>query len=189
MKKTIWGIFVLSALTIALSACSEVEGSDTQVKAETDISEVEITQENDLIPNNAQNGTVTQDLYFELLRFKVESPAFKQELNDMVIELSNDADKMTDTTFGLKMDTHIEEYNTFLDSFKVEATTDADFELQRILNGIISNTKMSNDDINEILSSFGGSGLENFKRHISNAEEGLEELNNAMVKYEIDNAQ
>lgn len=190
------GLFIGGLLSVALlSGCTEAdlnatlnqeagaegnELSDEYVESAFD----ELNESREL-PENVKNGTVSEEMYKESLRYINDFQEYDQNMFGYLDKINKDSSLKDDAAFLDEFRESMNAYEVFLKGFHISPKTEADFEINSNLSDTIMYTEYAISSIRQHFDTKEDYHLSSLEEDLNKATTSYNALGNSLMKYKL----
>lgn len=190
------GLFIGGLLTVVLlSGCTEADLNATlnqEAGAEgSELSEdyvesaFEELNEKNKMPENVENGNVSEDIYKETLRYVTDFNEYEDKMMSFQNRLNNDSSLYDNEDFINQYKESMNAYDVFIKGFHLSSNTEIDFELERNLTDTLLYTSNMISALRQYIDTGDTYYVSSLEETVNNRNTSYEALGNSLMKHKL----
>jgi hypothetical protein len=189
MKK-MKGSLLISGIScvLLLAGCTET-GSSGDKKLSDEYVEsafTKLSEENSTkLPENVENGTVSEDMYSEAMRFITEFTENEQNMLEFQDRLNKDSSLNNDDEFIDKYKESMDSYEVFIKGFHLSPSTEVDFEIENNLSDALLYTSYIISALRQYIDTGDTYHISSLEENMNKRNTSYTALTNTIKKHEL----
>jgi len=137
------------------------------------------------LPENVENGTVSEEIYNESMRFVSEFTEYQNDMFGYLDKINEDSSLKEDEFFLDDFRESIDSYEVFLKGFHLSPKTEADIELNNNLSDTIFYMSYVVSGLRQYVNTKDALHVNSLEENVNEASTSYDALGNSLMKYEL----